>query len=56
MALHTSEMMRSARHIYEKIGFNILKEIEPRLGVKYWLYTLELNEREEKPPLNNGYN
>jgi len=24
MALHTSEIMRSARHIYEKIGFKIL--------------------------------
>jgi len=44
MALHTSEIMGSARHIYEKMGFEILKEIEPRLGVKYWLYTLELKK------------
>jgi len=44
MALHTSEIMQSARHIYEKLGFKILKEIEPRLGVRYWLYTLELSE------------
>lgn len=44
MALHTSEIMKSARHIYEKIGFKILKEIEPRLGVRYWLYTLDLND------------
>lgn len=43
IALHTSEIMGSARHIYEKIGFKALKEIEPRLGIKYWLYTLELN-------------
>lgn len=42
MALHTSEIMKSAIHIYENLGFKILKEIEPRLGVKYWLYTLEL--------------
>ena len=55
MALHTSEIMKSARHIYEKIGFKILKEIEPRLGIKYWLYTLELDEMEEKPTHNNGY-
>ena len=41
MALHTSEIMSSARHIYEKIGFGIFQEIEPSLGVKYWLYTLE---------------
>ncbi len=47
MALHTSEIMKSARYIYEKFGFKKLKEIEPRLGVKYWLYTLELNEMEE---------
>ncbi|MFD0837217.1 GNAT family N-acetyltransferase [Mariniflexile aquimaris] len=52
MALHTSEIMKSARHIYEKIGFKILKEIKPRLGVRYWLYTLELNEIEEKPTHN----
>jgi len=44
MALHTSEIMKSARHIYNKIGFKIFKEIEPRLGVRYWLYTLELKK------------
>lgn len=42
MALHTSEMMPIARHIYESLGFEILKVIEPRLGKKYWLYTLPL--------------
>jgi ribosomal protein S18 acetylase RimI-like enzyme len=42
IALHTSEMMHSARHIYESYGFRILKEIEPRLGKKYWLYALEI--------------
>ncbi len=47
MALHTSEIMKSARHIYEKVGFKIRKEIKPSLGVKYWLYTLDLNEVEE---------
>ena len=48
MALHTSEIMKIARHIYEKIGFKNFKEIEPRLGVKYWLYTLQLNELNKK--------
>lgn len=38
MALHTSEFMDKARHIYEKLGFKIIKEIEPRYGKKYWLY------------------
>jgi ribosomal protein S18 acetylase RimI-like enzyme len=42
IALHTSEMMFAARHIYEKLGFKILRELEPRLGKKYWLYELEL--------------
>lgn len=44
MALHTAEIMESARHVYEKIGFDVLREIEPSLGVKYWLYTLDLNK------------
>lgn len=47
LALHTSEMMNSARHIYESYGFSILKEIEPRLGKKYWLYTLELTSTKD---------
>lgn len=42
IALHTSEMMSKARHIYESLGFKVLKELEPRLGKKYWLYTLNL--------------
>jgi ribosomal protein S18 acetylase RimI-like enzyme len=42
VALHTSEMMNKAIHIYEKLGFKILREIEPRLGKKYWLFTLNI--------------
>lgn len=42
IALHTSEMMDAARHIYESLGFKMLHEIESRLGKKYWLYTLEI--------------
>jgi len=42
IALHTSEMMPAARHLYERLGFTILREIEPRLGKRYWLYTLAL--------------
>jgi ribosomal protein S18 acetylase RimI-like enzyme len=44
IALHTSEMMSNARHIYERLGFKILREIDRRLGKRYWLYTLDLNE------------
>jgi len=43
IALHTSELMDDARHIYESLGFEIVKEIAPRLGKRYWLYKLELN-------------
>ncbi len=43
IALHTSEFMHTARHIYESMGFKILKEIDQRLGKRYWLYKLELN-------------
>ncbi len=43
IALHTSEFMGAARHIYESMGFNILKEIPSLFGKKYWLYTLDLN-------------
>lgn len=42
VALHTSEFMDAARHIYEKIGFVRLQEIEPRFGKTYWIYTLAL--------------
>jgi ribosomal protein S18 acetylase RimI-like enzyme len=42
IALHTSEFMDAARHIYESLGFKVYREIEPRYGKKYWLYTLDL--------------
>jgi ribosomal protein S18 acetylase RimI-like enzyme len=42
MALHTSEHMHAARHIYESIGFRVLRELPARFGMRYWLYTKEL--------------
>jgi len=42
IALHTSELMDKARHIYESSGFTVLKEIDQRLGKRYWLYTFDL--------------
>ncbi|MBO9619016.1 MAG: GNAT family N-acetyltransferase [Niabella sp.] len=38
IALHTSELMNNARALYEDMGFKIIKELEPRLGKRYWLY------------------
>ena len=42
IALHTSEFMDAARHIYEGLGFIMVKEIPPRYGKRYWLYRLDL--------------
>lgn len=42
LALHTSEFMDAARHIYEKLGFKRYQEIAPRFGKKYWLYLLDI--------------
>lgn len=43
IALHTSEFMDAARHIYENLGFTVLEEIPLLYGKKYWLYSLNLN-------------
>jgi ribosomal protein S18 acetylase RimI-like enzyme len=43
IALHTSEIMNNARHLYESLGFEILREIDQRLGKRYWLYTLDID-------------
>ncbi|MFT3948670.1 MAG: GNAT family N-acetyltransferase [Agriterribacter sp.] len=45
IALHTSEIMVQARHIYESTGFTILKEIDKRLDKRYWLYTLSISNQ-----------
>ena len=42
VALHTSEIMSKARRLYERLGFTVVREIEPRLGKRYWLYKLEI--------------
>lgn len=42
IALHTSELMKNAMHIYESLGFEVFKEIPPRLGKRYWLYKLKI--------------
>lgn len=37
IALHTSEFMNAARHIYESLGFKKIKELKPIFGKRYWL-------------------
>jgi ribosomal protein S18 acetylase RimI-like enzyme len=44
IALHTSEFMNAARHLYESMGFKVLREIPNRLGKRYWLYTLDIQD------------
>lgn len=44
IALHTSEFMDAARHIYESLGFIKLREIEPIHGKRYWVYTMDLKK------------
>ncbi len=38
VALHTGEQMVAARRLYGKMGFEVLREIEPRFGFRYWIY------------------
>lgn len=38
IALHTGEMMVAAGKIYESLGFEVVREIEPRFGFRYWVY------------------
>ena len=42
IALHTSEAMPIAMHIYESMGFVRQYEVPRRLGLRYWIYTMEL--------------
>jgi predicted N-acetyltransferase YhbS len=42
IGLHTSEIMNVARPMYERMGFEIVCELEPRFGVRYWLYKKDL--------------
>ena len=45
IGLHTSEMMHAARHIYESLGFEIVRELDPIFGKRYWLYSLDLSKK-----------
>ncbi len=42
IALHTSEFMDAARHIYEGFGFKVVRSLE-RYDKPYWIYLLDLN-------------
>ncbi len=44
IALHTSEFMGTAIHIYESLGFKIEKELESLFGKRYWIYKLDIQD------------
>ena len=44
IGLHTSELMISARRMYERLGFQQDIELPQSLGIRYWRYSLNLLE------------
>jgi ribosomal protein S18 acetylase RimI-like enzyme len=42
VALHSSEVMRTARKLYERLGFRQVRELDPIYGKRSWLYRLDL--------------
>lgn len=42
IGLHTSEAMVTARAMYERMGFVVVRELEPIYGLRYWAFRREL--------------
>jgi ribosomal protein S18 acetylase RimI-like enzyme len=42
VALHSSEIMGTARKLYERLGFTQVRELDTIYGKRSWLYKLEL--------------
>ncbi|ASS48247.1 MAG: hypothetical protein A3D31_19035 [Candidatus Fluviicola riflensis] len=42
IALHTSELMLGAQHIYKNIGFKQMEKLPDRFGISYWLFRMDL--------------
>ena len=41
--LHSAEVMYTARHVYEKLGFKI-RLLDEHYGLEYWLYRFDVSE------------
>ena len=54
IGLHTSELMDSARAMYERMGFAVVRELERRVGVRYWLFKLDLPSSASEPTSIQG--
>jgi ribosomal protein S18 acetylase RimI-like enzyme len=42
--LHSAEVMYTARHVYEKLGFKKMHLLDEHYGLEYWLYRYNMNE------------
>jgi ribosomal protein S18 acetylase RimI-like enzyme len=42
ISLHSAEVMYTARHIYEKLGFKKIRLLDEHYGLVYWLYEMKL--------------
>jgi ribosomal protein S18 acetylase RimI-like enzyme len=42
ISLHSAEVMFAARHVYEKLGFIKIRQLDSHYGLQYWLYRLDL--------------
>jgi ribosomal protein S18 acetylase RimI-like enzyme len=42
ISLHSAEVMYTARHIYEKLGFRKVRLLDEHYGLRYWLYTYDI--------------
>jgi ribosomal protein S18 acetylase RimI-like enzyme len=48
IGVHTSELMATARRMYEQLGFKQDIELPRNLGIRYWRYMLPLVESEKE--------
>ncbi len=48
VGLFTSELMGSARRLYEGLGFGVERELPPRHGLRYWLYRYDVQSEEDE--------
>jgi len=54
VGLHTSELMDTARAMYERMGFAVVRELERRVGARYWLFKLDLPSSASEPTSIQG--
>lgn len=48
LGLHTSELMTTARQMYERMGFRQDRDLPSRFGIRYWRFVLPLGASSRK--------